>query len=116
LPRVIPPEAPEGGAPQLRKTPRGGSIVQGPVTTHKEYGAFVDIGGIEGMLHVSELGFQRVRHPSEVLSVGQKVEVQVSKLERTDDPKRPERISLSLKALEKDPWSDLAERFPPGAR
>ena len=114
--RAILAEAAEARAIELRKTLEVGSVVKGTVTTIKDYGAFVDIGGIEGMLHVSELGFQRVRHPSEVLSVGRTVEVQVTKMERTDDPKRPERISLSLKALEKDPWSDLAERFPAGAR
>jgi small subunit ribosomal protein S1 len=114
--RVLLQEAAEERATELRKTLEVGSIVKGTVVTIKDYGAFVDIGGIEGMLHVSELGFQRVRHPSEVLSVGSTVEVQVTKMEKTDDPKRPERISLSLKALERDPWSDLAERFPTGAR
>jgi small subunit ribosomal protein S1 len=114
--RAILAEAAEVRAAELRKTLEVGSVVKGTVTTVKDYGAFVDIGGIEGMLHVSELGFQRVKHPSEVLSVGQTVEVQVTKMERTDDPRRPERISLSLKALERDPWSDLVERFPAGAR
>ena len=91
-------------------------MLRGTVTAIKDYGAFVDLGGIEGMLHVSELGFSRVGHPSEVLSVGQPVQVQVTKIEKTGDAKRPEKISLSLKALEKDPWGDVAERFPEGAR
>jgi small subunit ribosomal protein S1 len=86
------------------------------VTTIKDYGAFVDLGGIEGMLHVSELGFQRVAHPTDVLSVGQPVQVQVTKIEKTGDPRRPEKLSLSLKALEKDPWTDAAERYREGAR
>jgi len=93
-----------------------GAILRGKVTTIKDYGAFVDIGGIEGMLHVSELGFQRVSHPKDVLAVGQEIEVQILKMEKTEDPRRPDKISLSLKSLEKDPWSDAAERFPEGAK
>jgi small subunit ribosomal protein S1 len=93
-----------------------GVVVRGRVTTIKDYGAFVDIGGLEGMLHVSQLGFQRVAHPKDVLTVGQEIEVQVLKIEKSDDPKRPEKISLSLKSLERDPWADVAQRFPEGAR
>src|SRR5690349_8890287 len=103
-------------ATELRKTLEVGTVVRGTVTTVKDYGAFVDIGGLEGMLHVSELGFQRVGHPSEVLRVGQPVEVLVTKIEKTTDPKRPEKISLSLKALEADPWGEIADRFPAGSR
>ncbi|HLU65417.1 MAG TPA: S1 RNA-binding domain-containing protein, partial [Kofleriaceae bacterium] len=109
-------EAAEERAAELRRTLEVGAVVAGTVTAVKDYGAFVDLGGLEGMLHVSELGHQRVRHPSEVLRVGQKVEVQVTRLERTGDPKRPERISLSLKALEKDPWEDVAAGIAVGAR
>ena len=101
---------------EVRATLAVGSVVKGKVTALKDYGAFIDLGGVEGMLHVSEIGFQRVTHPKEVLSVGQEVEVQVKKLEKSDDPKRPERISLSLKSLERDPWSDAATRFYEGAR
>jgi small subunit ribosomal protein S1 len=86
-----------------------GKVLPGKVTAIKEYGAFVDLGGVEGMLHVSELGFQRVKHPKEVLTVGQDLEVQIIKLEG-------ERISLSLKSLERDPWADVATRFPEGAK
>ncbi|MFI5290906.1 MAG: 30S ribosomal protein S1 [Polyangia bacterium] len=93
-----------------------GAVLRGKVTSLKDYGAFVDLGGIEGMLHVSELGFRRVKHPKDVLTVGQEIEVQVVKLEKSDDPKRPERISLSLKSLERDPFSEVATRFPEGAR
>jgi small subunit ribosomal protein S1 len=93
-----------------------GVVLKGRVTAIKDYGAFVDLGGIEGMLHVSELGFQRVAHPKDVLSVGQEVEVQVLKLEKSDDPRRPERVALSLKSLERDPWQDVAQRFAEGAR
>lgn len=93
-----------------------GAVLRGKVVSVKDYGAFVDLGGIEGMLHVSELGFARVAHPSEVLSPGQDIEVQVLKIEKTGDAKRPEKISLSLKALAEDPWAKVPERFPEGAR
>jgi small subunit ribosomal protein S1 len=93
-----------------------GVIMPGVVTAVKDFGAFVDLGGIEGMLPASELGFVRGVKPSEVLSVGQRLEVQVMRMEKTEDPKRPDRISLSLKALSKDPWDEVAERFPPGTK
>ena len=89
------------------------------MTALKDYGAFVDVGGpgarVDGMLHVSELSFQRVKHPKDVLTVGQEIEVQVLKIEKSDDPKRPERIALSLKSLERDPWAEAAARFGEGA-
>jgi small subunit ribosomal protein S1 len=91
-------------------------VGRGRVTALKDYGAFVDIGGLEGMLHVSELSFQRARLPKDVLSVGQELEVMVLKIEPSQDPKRGERISLSLKSLEKDPWSDIEARYPVGTR
>jgi small subunit ribosomal protein S1 len=86
------------------------------VVAIKDFGAFVDLGGLEGMLPASELGFQRGVRPADVLSVGQELTVQVLRMEKTDDPRRPERISLSLKALERDPWDDIAERFPAGSK
>lgn len=103
-------------AEELRTRLEVGLVVRGTVTTVKDYGAFVDIGGIEGMLHVSELGFQRVAHPSDILHVGQEIEVVVTKIEKTNDPRRPERLSLSLKALEKDPWDDATARISTGMR
>jgi small subunit ribosomal protein S1 len=93
-----------------------GAVLPGVVATIKDFGAFIDLGGIEGMLHVSELGFSRGQRPSEVLSVGQQLEVQVLKIEKTTDPKRPERISLSLKSMQRDPWDDMRDRFPPGTQ
>jgi small subunit ribosomal protein S1 len=93
-----------------------GSVVRGKVTALKDYGAFVDLGGLEGMLHVSEIGFSRIGHPKDVLSVGQEIEVAILKIEKTGDEKRPEKIALSLKSLEKDPWSDVGERVPEGAK
>jgi small subunit ribosomal protein S1 len=93
-----------------------GAVLRGRVTAVKDYGAFVDLGGVEGLLHVSELGFQRVGHPSEVLKVGQELEVQVLRLDKGEDPRHPQRIALSLKALKEDPWAEAAARFPEGAR
>lgn len=93
-----------------------GQTVEGIVKNLTEYGAFIDLGGIEGMLHVSELSFQRARHPKDVLTLGQEIEVQIIRLEQTDDKRKPEKISLSLKSLEKDPWSDIETRFPEGTR
>jgi small subunit ribosomal protein S1 len=93
-----------------------GAVLHGTVTSLKDYGAFVDLGGVEGMIHVSELGFARVGKPADVLSVGQPVEVVVLKITPPEGPKGQERIALSLKALEKDPWQDVADRFPVGRR
>jgi small subunit ribosomal protein S1 len=96
-----------------------GAIVKGTVTSFKPYGAFVDLGGVEGMLHVSELGFGRVGHPQEVLAVGQEVEVQVLKIEEVDDARRPghkqSRVGLSLKALSEDPWRTATASLAEGS-
>ncbi len=86
-----------------------GAVLPGVVTTLKEFGAFVDLGGVEGMLHVSEIGYQRDTRPADHLAVGQRLQVQVIKIDN-------ERISLSLKSLERDPWEDVATRFAPGTK
>jgi small subunit ribosomal protein S1 len=114
--RVLVEEEQAAQAQLLRGRLQPGAVLRGRVTAIKDYGAFVDLGGLEGMLHVSELGFARVAHPKDVLTVGQEIEVQVLRVEKSDDPKRPERIALSLKSLERDPWSDVAARFAEGAR
>jgi small subunit ribosomal protein S1 len=93
-----------------------GAVMSGVVTSIKDFGAFVDLGGIDGMLPASELGFARGQKPSEVLSVGQPLEVQVLRIEKTSDPRRPERISLSLKSLSRDPWEDVPTKYPPGTK
>ncbi len=93
-----------------------GAVVAGVVTTLKDYGAFIDLGGIEGMLHVSEIGHSRTARPGDVLAPGQQVEVQILKIEKTDDPRRPEKISLSLKALAPDPWDEVSRRFSAGTK
>ncbi len=91
-----------------------GAVVRGRVTGFKPFGAFVDVGGLEGMLHISELGYQRVERPEDVLAIGQEVDVSVLKME-TDEKGRP-RISLSLKALAADPWLDATRNLAEGAR
>jgi small subunit ribosomal protein S1 len=102
-------------AAELRARLEVGAVLDGTVVTLKPYGAFVDLGGLEGMLHVSELGFGRVGQPSDVLSPGQRIKVQVLKIE-AGERGRGERISLSLKALERDPWLDAVAQFPAGTR
>jgi len=90
-----------------------GAVVRGTVTSLRDFGAFVDLGGVEGLIHISELGYSRVGHPSEVLQVGQDVETRVLKIEQAGTGRR--QVGLSLKALAADPWSTVAERFPAGA-
>jgi small subunit ribosomal protein S1 len=92
-----------------------GAVLSGTVTALKDFGAFVDVGGIEGLLPASEIGYQRGTKPSDVLSVGQPVTVQVMRIEKRDDPKRPEQVSFSLKALERDPWHDAVATLAAGA-
>ncbi|MFL5305015.1 MAG: 30S ribosomal protein S1 [Polyangia bacterium] len=91
-----------------------GAVLSGVVVAIKDFGAFVDVGGIEGLLPASEIGFQRGTRPSDFLTVGQPVTVQVLRIEKRDDPRRPEQVSFSLKALERDPWLDAAEKLPAG--
>lgn len=88
-----------------------GSVVTGTVKNLTDYGAFVDLGGIDGLLHVSDLSYGRVAHPAEMLHVGDQVTVKVLKFE-----KEKERISLGLKQLHEDPWHTVIERYPGGAR
>jgi small subunit ribosomal protein S1 len=96
-----------------RKTLVPGLVVRGKVTGFKPFGAFVDIGGIEGMLHVSELGYSRTEKPEDVLSLGQEIDVAVLKIEPGE---KGERISLSLKALANDPWRDAIGSLHEGQR
>lgn len=112
--RAILEEEQKSKASEARSRIQVGSVVNGKVTSLASYGAFVDLGGIEGMLHVSEIGYSRLAHPKEALSVGQEIEVQVIKIEKGKDDKKPERISLSRRSLEKDPWREAATRFPEG--
>src|SRR5271169_314630 len=88
-----------------------GAIVKGIVKNITDYGAFVDLGGIDGLLHITDLAWRRVKHPSEVLAVGDEVEAKVLKFDQEKN-----RVSLGLKQLGDDPWVGLARRYPPGTR
>src|SRR4051794_21395107 len=112
--RALLEEEQQSKAAETREKLQVGATLTGKVTSLTTYGAFVDLGGIEGMLHVSEIGHSRTAHPQDVFQVGQEIEVQVIKIEKGKDEKRPERISLSRRALEKDPRRDAVSRFPEG--
>lgn len=104
-------------ATETRKKLEPGAVLRGKVVGFKPFGAFVDLGGIEGMLHVSELGYGRVEKPEDMLTLGQEVDVAVLKIEpATKGDKAGERISLSLKALANDPWRDTTAAMVEGAR
>lgn len=101
-------------AEELRTRLEVGLVLKGKVTSVKDYGAFVDLGGLEGMVHVSELAYGRGTRPQDVLSPGQDVEVAVLRIEKSDNPAKGERIALSIRALTADPWQDAEQRFPVG--
>jgi len=88
-----------------------GAVVKGVVKNITDYGAFVDLGGIDGLLHITDLAWRRVKHPSEVLSVGDEVEAKVLKYDQEKN-----RVSLGLKQLGEDPWVGIARRYPTGTR
>jgi small subunit ribosomal protein S1 len=98
-------------AEELRKTLKVGDILPGTVRNIRDFGAFVDLDGIDGMLPVSELSYTRVNHPRDVLKEGEEIHVQVIGIERGG-----ERITLSLKRLEADPWENAVSAFPVGFR
>jgi small subunit ribosomal protein S1 len=86
-------------------------VVEGVVKNITDYGAFVDLGGVDGLLHVTDIAWRRVSHPTEVLSVGQTVTVQIIKINQ-----ETQRISLGMKQLQTDPWEGVAVKYPPGVR
>ncbi|MDO5639899.1 MAG: 30S ribosomal protein S1 [Neisseria sp.] len=88
-----------------------GAVVKGIVKNITDYGAFVDLGGIDGLLHITDLAWRRVKHPSEVLEVGQEVEAKVLKFDQDK-----QRVSLGMKQLGEDPWTGLARRYPQNTR
>ncbi|WP_142811420.1 30S ribosomal protein S1 [Tepidiphilus olei] len=96
---------------KLLESLQEGSIVKGVVKNITDYGAFVDLGGIDGLLHITDLAWRRVRHPSEVVNVGDEVEAKVLKFDR-----EKMRVSLGLKQLGEDPWVGIARRYPAGTR
>ncbi|MDE1884287.1 MAG: 30S ribosomal protein S1 [Xanthomonadaceae bacterium] len=96
---------------QLLERLQEGAVVKGVVKNLTDYGAFVDLGGIDGLLHITDMAWKRVRHPSEVVNVGDELEVRVLKFDRERN-----RVSLGLKQLGEDPWVAIARRYPTGTR
>ena len=96
---------------KLAETLKEGEVVKGIVKNITDYGAFVDLGGIDGLLHITDLAWRRVRHPSEVLTVGQEVEAKILKFDQ-----EKHRVSLGIKQLGDDPWSGLSSRYPQNTR
>ncbi|MGQ2907909.1 MAG: 30S ribosomal protein S1 [Aliihoeflea sp.] len=88
-----------------------GQVVEGVVKNITDYGAFVDLGGIDGLLHVTDMAWRRVNHPTEILSIGQTVKVQIIRINQ-----ETHRISLGMKQLEADPWEGIGTRYPIGKR
>lgn len=88
-----------------------GATVKGLVKNLTDYGAFIDLGGIDGLLHITDMAWRRVKHPAEVVNIGDEIEVKVLKFDRERT-----RVSLGLKQLGEDPWVDIARRYPEGAR
>jgi small subunit ribosomal protein S1 len=96
---------------KLLETLKEGAIVKGVVKNITDYGAFVDLGGIDGLLHITDLAWRRVRHPSEVVQVGQEITAKVLKFDQEKN-----RVSLGVKQLGEDPWVGLGRRYPQGTR
>jgi len=96
---------------KLMETLREGAIVEGVVKNITEYGAFVDLGGIDGLLHITDMAWRRVRHPSEVVTVGQELTAKVLKFDAEKN-----RVSLGLKQMGDDPWVGVSRRYPAGTR
>jgi small subunit ribosomal protein S1 len=96
---------------QLLDNLREGDVVKGVVKNLTDYGAFVDLGGIDGLLHITDMAWKRVKHPSEVVKVGDEIDVRILKFDR-----ERQRVSLGIKQLGADPWQNIARRYPPNTR
>ncbi|WP_422126895.1 30S ribosomal protein S1 [Thioalkalivibrio sulfidiphilus] len=96
---------------ELLKNLQEGVVLKGIVKNLTDYGAFLDLGGIDGLLHITDMAWKRVKHPSEVVEIGQEIEVKVLKFDRERN-----RVSLGLKQLGDDPWENITRRYPIGSR
>ena len=96
---------------QLLESLKEGALVKGVVKNLTDYGAFLDLGGIDGLLHITDMAWKRVKNPSEIVNIGDEIEVKVLKFDREKN-----RVSLGLKQMGEDPWLDLTRRYPEGAR
>ena len=109
--RAILEESREEARSDLMDNLAEGAVLQGVVKNITDYGAFVDLGGVDGLLHVTDISWKRVNHPSEALQVGQTIDVQVIRFNE-----ETQRISLGMKQLENDPWDDIQGKFVPGSK
>ena len=96
---------------ELLENLQEGTVIKGVVKNLTDYGAFVDLGGIDGLLHITDMAWKRVKHPSEVVNVGDEIDVRILKFDR-----ERQRVSLGLKQLGADPWQNIARRYPAGTR
>jgi small subunit ribosomal protein S1 len=90
---------------------REGDEVKGIVKNLTDYGAFIDLGGVDGLLHITDMSWKRIKHPSEILTIGDEIKVKILKFDRNNA-----RVSLGLKQLGEDPWADISSRYPIGKR
>jgi len=109
--RAVLEESREEARSELMTQLREGSIVNGVVKNITDYGAFIDLGGVDGLLHVTDISWKRVNHPSEMLTVGQSIEVQIIRYNEEN-----QRISLGMKQLESDPWLEASQKYTSGLR
>lgn len=109
--RAVLEESREEARSELMGQLREGSIVNGVVKNITDYGAFIDLGGVDGLLHVTDISWKRVNHPSEMLTVGQSIEVQIIRYNE-----ETQRISLGMKQLESDPWAEASQKYTAGLR
>jgi len=109
--RTVLEETRAGQRQELVSNLEEGQVIDGVVKNITDYGAFVDLGGIDGLLHVTDIAWRRVNHPTEVLSVGQQVKVKIVKINQ-----ETHRISLGMKQLQSDPWTEIGAKYPVGAR
>jgi small subunit ribosomal protein S1 len=109
--RAVLEEAMGADRDKLLETLKEGAIVKGTVKNITEYGAFVDLGGIDGLLHITDMAWRRIKHPSEMVNIGDEVEAVVLKFDQEKN-----RVSLGMKQLGEDPWVGLARRYPTGTR
>jgi small subunit ribosomal protein S1 len=107
--RAVLEESREATRSELMTQLREGQVVTGVVKNITDYGAFIDLGGVDGLLHVTDISWKRVNHPSETLSVGQSVQVQIIRYNEEN-----QRISLGMKQLESDPWAEVSGKYKPG--
>ena len=96
---------------ELLESLQEGAIIKGIVKNTTDYGAFLDLGGVDGLLHITDMAWKRVKNPSEIVTVGDEIEVKVLKFDRERN-----RVSLGLKQMGDDPWGDLSKRYPEGTR